>query len=277
MDADLNRHQQQVEHAQEPYGISARFYDLLYDAPQTELDGEFYSNLAASLDGPVLELGCGTGRITLKLAQEGKAVTGLDLSETMLARFQEKLGKLPQGIRNLVKVEQGDMTDFSFEERFGLVIIPFRAFLHILDPAMQRRCLKLIAKHLLPDGRFVFNAFNPNLKYIVNAMEHHQVWQHANEVADPQTGNIVRRYYQLNPDPVRQVHELCWKHEVYDRFGKLAETSIEKMELRWMYRWEAEYLLELAGLEIVEAYGGYDRRPLDEGALELIYVCKRKD
>ena len=49
------------------------------------------------------------------------------------------------------------------------------------------------------------------------------------------------------------------------------------MQLRWIYRWEAEYLLELSGLEIEAAYGAFDKRPLDEKAGVLIYVCRRRD
>ena len=257
------------------YSVTARFYDLMYDADQTRLDGEFYSGLAAATGGPVLELGCGTGRVALRLAREGHQVTGLDLSAPMLQRFRAKLDQEPAEVRERIELVEGDMTDFRFDRRFGLVVVPFRAFQHILDPGLQRQCLRRVAEHLAPMGRFVFNAFNPDLRYITDAMEHSGFWKQANEAADPGTGEIIRRYYQLRPDQHRQMHNLRWKFEVYDRFGKLAETYVEEMQLRWLYRWEAEYLLELSGLRIVAAYGGFDKRAIDDRPGELIFVCQR--
>lgn len=271
-------HERKVEdQAAQAYSISARFYDLMYDAVQSKLDVPFYLELAHRHSGPVLELGCGTGRVALPLARAGSRITGLDLSEPMLDRLRLKLSAETADVRDRVTVVSGGMTDFQFSERFDLVLSPFRAFQHIMEPALQRRCLERIAAHLTPGGRFVFNAFNPDLKYIVDAMSLPACWQQVNEAADPDAGEIIRRYVQLRPDPRRQVHQLGWKYEIYDRSERLRETHVERMEMRWLYRWEAEYLLELCGLEITEAYGGYDRRPLDDRAGELIYVCKRRN
>ena len=271
-------HERQMEdQAGLAYSISARFYDLMYDAGQSALDMPFYLELAGGCSGPVLELGCGTGRVALPLARAGKNVTGLDISVPMLDRFRAKLATEPAEVRERITLRQGGMTEFQFAERFDLVLAPFRAFQHVMEPDQQRRCLELIAAHLSPEGRFVFNAFNPDLKYICDAMQLGGSWQQVNEEADPDTGEIIRRYVQLRPRPRRQVHLLGWKYEVYDRSERLRETHVERMEMRWMYRWEAEYLLELCGLEITEAYGGWDRSPLNDESRELIYVCRRRD
>jgi len=265
-----------LKQAQPDYGVTARFYDETYDKEQSARDSQFYAELAAAQDGPVLELGCGTGRILLSLARQGRRVVGLDLAEPMLDRLRAKLAKEPQDVQDRVKLVQGDMADFEFGERFGLVLAPFRAFQHLMEPARQRRCLEQVAKHLLPDGLFVHNSFNPNLEYIVNAIKQAGTFKLVNEFSDEESGQVVIRYVQLKPDPARQQHAIRWKFEVYDRFGVLQETLIEDMQLRWLYRWEAEYLLELSGLKIVEAYGDFDKRPLDEQPNELIYVCRRK-
>jgi hypothetical protein len=134
-----------------------------------------------------------------------------------------------------------------------------------------------VAKHLLPDGLYVHNSFNPNLEYIVNAVKQAGTWKQINEFTDAQNGQAVIRYVQLKPDPAKQQHAIRWKSEVYDAAGVLQETLIEDMELRWLYRWEAEYLLELSGLKIAETYGDFDKRPLDGQANELIYVCRREE
>lgn len=267
---------QKLLQAQSQYGVTARFYDLTYDKEQSARDNQFYSELAAAQDGPVLELGCGTGRILLSLARQGKHVVGLDLAEPMLDQLRAKLAQEPQDVKDRVQLVQGDMADFELDDRFGLVIAPFRAFQHMLDSTQQRRCLLQVAKHLLPDGLFVHNSFNPNLAYIVNAMKTAGTWKQVNEFNDENSGQVVIRYVQLTPDPAKQQHAIRWKFEVFDNTGVLQETLIEEMELRWLYRWEAEYLLELCGLRILEAYGDFDKRPLDGQANELIYVCRRE-
>jgi len=267
---------QRLIQAQSEYGVTARFYDAAYSKEQSARDSRFYSELAAAQDGPVLELGCGTGRILLTLARQGKRVVGLDLSEPMLEQLKRKLAREPRDIQERVTLVHGDMADFGFEERFGLILAPFRAFQHLLESARQRRCLELIAEHLRPAGLFVHNSFNPSLEYIVNGIRQAGIWLQMNEFVVEDTGQAVIRYVQLKPNPARQQHAIRWKFEVYDSAGALQETLIEDSEMRWLYRWEAEYLLELCGLEIVVAYGDFDKRPLDEQANELIYVCRRK-
>jgi len=267
---------QKLLRTQPEYGVTARFYDETYDKEQSARDSQFYCELAAAQDGPVLELGCGTGRILLTLARQGKHVVGLDLAEPMLDQLKQKLAKEPQEVQDRVTLVQGSMTDFELDERFGLVLAPFRAFQHLMDSGQQRSCVERIARHLLPDGLYVHNSFNPNLQYIVDAMKLAGTWKLVNEFTVESSGQAVLRYVQLQPNPARQTHAIRWKFEVYDAAGALEETLIEDMELRWLYRWEAEYLLELCGLEIVQAYGDFDKRPLDEQANELIYLCRKK-
>lgn len=258
----------------ESYGVSARYYDAIY-ADEWQRDGAFYLELAAGLPGPVLELGCGTGRILLPLARAGHKVAGLDSSRAMLSQLRAKLAAEPREVRERVELFEGDMAELSLPGRFGLITTPFRAFMHVLEPEAQRRCLRAIADRLAPEGRFVYNAFLPNLDYIVLAKQVGRAWQMDHECVDQATGRVLRRYYQLQPDPFRQVHELWFRYEEYDRFGKFLGAEVERMELRWQYRLEAEYLLELCGLQVEAAYGDYDKSPLQSGARELIYVCKR--
>jgi SAM-dependent methyltransferase len=267
---------QKLLQAQPEYGVTARFYDETYDKEQSARDSQFYGELAAAQDGPVLELGCGTGRILLSLARQGKHVVGLDLAEPMLDQLKQKLAKEPREVQDRVTLVQGDMTNFELDERFGLVLAPFRAFQHLMDSSQQRSCVERIARHLRPDGLYVHNSFNPNLQYIVDAMKLAGTWKLVNEFTVESSGQVVLRYVQLQPNPARQVQGIRWRFEVFDAAGALQETLIEDMELRWLYRWEAEYLMELCGLEIVEAYGDFDKRPLDEQANELIYLCRKK-
>src|SRR5688572_14248941 len=121
-------------------------------------DVPFYVGLAkeaASAGQSVLELACGTGRITMPIVEAGVRITGVDSSPAMLAIARQK----SSGRDNPSWVE-ADMTSFKLEERFGLVIIPFRSFLHMLTVADQKACLRSVHAHLVEGGRLALNFFN---------------------------------------------------------------------------------------------------------------------
>src|SRR5258708_23214103 len=122
-------------------------------------DVAFYWEGVGGVGDRVLELGCGTGRITMALAEAGKRITGLDLSERMLERAVEKRAALRVEARERVQLVQGDMTRFDLGEKFRLVIIPFRPLQHLLEVRQQMDCLECVRKHLAPGGRLVLDVF----------------------------------------------------------------------------------------------------------------------
>jgi ubiquinone/menaquinone biosynthesis C-methylase UbiE len=114
------------------HSFIAEYYDYLPPVAGRR-DLEFYRAYAQSAGGPILELGSGTGRILLPLAEAGHRVTGLDLSEQMLARCRVKMGAQPSEVQHRVRLVHGDMTRIELGETFRLVIIPFRPFQHLLE------------------------------------------------------------------------------------------------------------------------------------------------
>jgi SAM-dependent methyltransferase len=136
--------------------VIAHYYDAGYAAlPSLGADVDFYRGLAAAAAGPVLELGCGTGRVLARIAEDGHACTGLDASPGMLARLRARA----PGVRAV----EGDMRDFSLGGRFALVYSAFRAFQHLDAVEDQLRCLACVRAHLAPGARFAFDVFNPRL------------------------------------------------------------------------------------------------------------------
>src|SRR5260370_4502074 len=113
-------------------------------------DVAFYRDATREFGDPVLELGCGTGRITMALAEAGKRVTGLDLSDRMLERAEKKRAAVCVEARERVHLVQADMARFDLREKFRLVIIPFRPFQHLLEVRQQKDCLDCVLKHLAP-------------------------------------------------------------------------------------------------------------------------------
>lgn len=255
------------------YGVAARFYDLAY-GPLAPHDVPFYLALAQEHGGPVLELGCGTGRVGIELARAGFDVLGLDLSGTMLAAYRAKLEREPADVQRRVELVEASMADFELGRRFGLILAPFRAFQHLLTPTAQRGCLNYVRAHLADGGRYVHDAFNPSVPYIADALRLGKTWRGDVEVADPETGGLLRREFYANPDAGAQIHDLAFRYERFDADGRLEQVWVERLPMRWQWRWEAQYLLELCGLELEAAYGDYVGTPLGDNSRNLVLVCR---
>ena len=126
-------------------------------------DIAFYVAAAEEFGGPVLELGCGTGRVLLPTARAGLSIVGLDRSAAMLDICRGKLAGEAEAVRQRATLLAGDMRSFDLGRRFALVTIPFRPFQHLLTVADQLACLDCIRQHLAPGGTLVFDVFNPLL------------------------------------------------------------------------------------------------------------------
>src|ERR1700754_4911824 len=139
--------------------IIADYYDTSPLVSNRKQDLAFYLEQAAASRGPVLELGCGTGRIAIPIAESGVSVTGLDISKKMLERAEQKRTSLAPERRDLLRLIHGDMTSFDLHEQFPLITIPFRPFQHLLSVEAQLNCLTCARRHLAKGGRLVMDFF----------------------------------------------------------------------------------------------------------------------
>lgn len=245
----------------------------LYDTVTPEAfqgDVDWYRNKARECGGPVLELGAGTGRVTLAIAEAGIPVHALDASDDMLDELRRKLALHPQEVRDRVIPVQGDMRAFELPERFALVIAPFRTFLHNVTEQDRIACLDRVRQHLRPDGHFAFNVFHPSLEY----MAQHTgplagVWRWAGTYELPAGGYVVRseanRY-----DTVRQVVHSQHRYEEYAADGTLTRTSLHRLDLAYLYPADLRRLLAQAGFREVTIDGGFTGRPFSRDADELV-------
>src|SRR3954453_3817538 len=140
-------------------------YDITTDASMHG-DEAWYRAKAKACGGPMLELGAGTGRITLAIADDGGEIWALDASRPMLDRLEAKLGSRPEGVRERVHVVQGDMRTFSLDAHFALILIPYRPFLHNVTEADQLACLRQVRRHLRRGGTLALNVFHPSLEFM---------------------------------------------------------------------------------------------------------------
>ena len=147
----------------DPYLAFVGFYDE-WTREQTG-DVKFYVRRAKAVPGPVIELGVGTGRIAIPIAQAGQRVIGVDLSAAMLAEARRRAGDA--GVSDRIAFAEADMRAFVAEAPVALVIIPFRSFLHMQTTEDQLTCLRNVHRSLAPGGQLILNMFLPDPAFIV--------------------------------------------------------------------------------------------------------------
>lgn len=238
-------------------------------------DVEFYLRMAHDSGGPVLELGCGNGRIVLPLAREGFDATGIDLSEPMLAVAKERRRTEPEPVRHRLTLLKDDMRTFDLQgQTFGTAIIAFRSFQMLLTPEDERACLQSVRRHLQPGGRLVIDLFDPLLDRLAPGEQ----MQTGHLVVDSSrlatSGNRVEvQTLSRHNDPVNQVLREVWRFTERDERGLIVRQEEEVLSMRWIYRWEMRYLLELCGFEVEAEYSDYAGTGPAYGK-EQIYVAK---
>jgi SAM-dependent methyltransferase len=237
-------------YAAETYGDRiADVYDEQHRFLDPEPEAEFLAALAG--DGPVLELGIGTGRVALPLRARGVDVHGVDASERMV----EKLRAKPGGAT--VPVTIGDFADFALEERFSLVYVVFNTFFGLLTQDDQVRCFERVAAHLRPGGRFLVRCFVPDL----SRYERGQCTTAIRVELDD-----VRIDVSMH-DAVAQV--------VRAQHVTLRASGVQLFPVALRYAWpsELDLMARIAGLQLEARHGGWRGEPFtaDSGAHVSVY------
>jgi len=234
-------------------------------------DIPFYIDYAKKQNGEVLELGCGTGRVSLALAKQGIKVTGLDLSNQMLNVFRQKL-EMYLELKDNVSIVHGNMAGFSLNKKFALVIAPFRAFQALTDDRDVENSLKCIREHLTDDGLFIVNVFNPRPVMDESWCFPETVqWERLDEA----TGNhVVKKHWGDKIDTESQVIYAHFAYEVTDKGGNTSRFT-EDLKLKYYYKAQLQSTVENAGFTVKEKFGWYDKTTIEEKWREIIYVCGR--
>lgn len=231
-------------------GLAVRTYDLFVAPGPFEGDVDFYRACARRFGNCVLELGVGTARVAVPLAEDGCAVTGLDLSQAMLDFAKQRIAELPPAVAPRIALVQGDMADFDLGRRFDWILIACRAFQHLIEPAAQRAALQAARRHLSVGGHLVIDLFDPRLEF---CLPEAPALQQAREAWDPAANCRVRRtVLARDNDPFRQIVSERMRLEAIGEDGAVLAAEETSWTLRWTLRQEMAYLLELCGFEPVE-------------------------
>ncbi len=233
----------------------------------------WYLTKAHSFGDPILDMACGTGRMSILLAKEGYSIVAFDRSEGMLTRFHEKLSREPIEIKRRVQIFQQDMDNFTFKERFNTIIC-VDAFFHNLFEQEALNCLKCVSQHLTYKGRFFFNVPNPNQDFLQKCLDSQgKIWTTKNIYPLENSGTTILVEEASAADIQAQLIFTKLRFTCSDSEGNIIERNESSWTTRYMYQDQYLTLFETSGLEVELLVGTYQNEPVSPTS-QLIFQLK---
>ncbi len=246
----------------------------LYDLTVPDWDGEinFYRELARyakSRGQSILEVGCGTGRVTLQLAQKGAKIVGADLDDEMLKIARSKSAD--------IRWEQGDMRTLDLGQTFGLIILPGDSFQFMCTPEDQVKALETFKRHLAPGGILVVHLDHQSVDWLGNLLGSlGGKFEQVKDIIHPRTGHIIRKANAWRYEPSTQAAIVITRWEEIGKDGAVLQTWERKpMTLHCVFRFEMHHLLARTGFEIQAVYGDFFKGDLKDDSSDMIWVAMR--
>jgi SAM-dependent methyltransferase len=258
--------------------VDAALYD--YEYRRRRADVSFYRELARRRGADrILELGAGSGRVTVPLARDGRYIVAVDRSPAMLDRLRDRVARLPAAAASRIEPVAGDLRTFSVGGKFPLAIAAFNVLEHLYTRGEFMACLERIAAHLTPDGAFAFDVQLPDLAWLTR--DPSRRWART-RFTDPTTGRAMVYSTNHDYDPVSQIALIRLYYEPADEnvgtLGRAAGAGptvrVVKLSQRKFFPAELEALVAHAGYRVAERYGDFSFRPLDGSAESQVLVCE---
>ena len=248
-------------------GLEAELYDVFRGGDELDEIG-FYSNVAAEKSGNCLDLGCGTGRILIPLAEQGIDITGLDSSQFMVEECRSRV--VSAGLS--AEVVRDDLRTFDLGRQFDLVIIPGASF-QLLDERKDAiSALERARAHLLPDGLLVMSLFMPYYEIINESLD--GVWRLEKDEAIGNDGERALCHVCAELDRCEQIMDMRHRFEVIDSVGATVKSELKHSRLRWYGKYELELLLASVGFQSVEIIGDFGDEEVGDGHAAMAVFAK---
>ncbi len=251
----------------DPYAVDAAFYDAIHG--EFREDTGLWASFAGRTDRPVLEVGCGTGRIALELARQGYSVTGIDPSAAMLAEARRKAEDDALDVTFI----EGRVQDLVLEpEHYGLILLPLDVFLYCEHGEEQREVLSRLADALVFNGIVAIDLPGPAASLDPESSGIERV-VFSGETADGEPFDCLHLH---EDDLAMQTRYLRVSYQTRTEDG-LIRRRVSEHQLRYVYRFELEYLFDAAGLALSDIYGDYDLGPLTNESERMIAIARRRN
>lgn len=241
---------------------------LYYDYFAVKDDIPFFRRLMLRLGGPVLDLGSGTGPITLDLAGAGMTVVGVDSSRHMLEIARSKQDKLSPSVRERLKFVEGDMIDFPYNGKFASAIAARGSFAYLLSSEEQLRCLTNVGNLLEVGGKIVLDLYPPSPEQVAG-------------------GTSISRTITVDGDIklLRTIHtrsdlnkQKCYYTIIYQQYkgGILLEQVLEESVISLLFPREVLLLLRQSGFAVEEVYGDTTGGEFSSASRRMIVVASKE-
>ncbi|MFJ7826718.1 class I SAM-dependent methyltransferase [Psychrobacillus sp. NPDC096623] len=240
-----------------------------YDIENDDYTGELnlLTEWAIQQGGPIIDLACGTGRMTIPLAQKGFELIGVDLHAGMLERAKKKVNDLNEQIEWL----QQDCTVLQLDQKSPFIFMVGNSFQHFHSNEQQNLVLRSINNHLEKDGIFIFGTRFPNADELLQPSTE-EYWKTYTDTVESKKVDV---YTISNYDPLEQIQHYTTIRKYLDK-GNVVDERKTNISLRYTYPKEMERLLSENGLDILHAYEDWKKSPLSKDGYEMIYVCRKK-
>lgn len=246
------------------YKVGNLIYDAyIYDGMNNNLsDLPFYTKwLPKHKEAKILELCCGTGRLTIPIAKEGYAITGVDFTPSMLA--QAKAKALEAGLT--IPFIEADIRTLDLQEKFDLIFIPFNSIHHLYQNDDLFQALQCVKSHLKEDGLLLLDCFNPNIRYIVEAEKEQQ------QIASytTQDGREVVIKQTMRYESKTQINRIEWHYYINGTFD-----SVQNLDFRLYFPQELDAYLERCGFSIIHKFGDFQEGAFTDDSEKQVFVCR---
>lgn len=249
------------------YKVGELIYDAnIYDGLNTSLfDLQFYKKwLPTNKDARILELCCGTGRLTIPIAQEGYNICGVDYTPSMLEQAQAKAIKVGLEINFI----EADIRTLDLQEQFDFIFIPFNSIHHLYRNEDLFRMLESVKKHLKDGGLFLFDCFNPNIQYIVENEKGQTVM--AEYKTDDGRNILIKQ--TMRYESATQINRIEWHYSINGEFH-----SIQNLDMRLFFPQELDSYLKQAGFNVIHKFGDFTEEVFNNDSKKQIYVLALKN
>ena len=246
------------------YSVGDLIYDAsIYDGMNTHLnDLPFYKKwMPKNKDAQILELCCGSGRLTIPIAKDGYRISGVDFTPSMLAQAEAKASKAGLAIDFI----EADIRMLDLPDKYDLIFIPFNSIHHLYRNEDLFQAFKVVKKHLKEGGTFMLDCFNPNIRYIVEGEKEQKT------IAEYTTadGRAVLIKQNMRYENQTQINRIEWHYFINGAFD-----SVQNLDMRMFFPQELDAYLAWNGFTILHKFGNFDEDAFDDHSDKQIFVCK---